>query len=72
MRVWRLAWSGKFDAPGGCKFIPNMDQAQGQGTIARNALGFGRMDHGAVMEIMPIDMILFAMFVALAAMWMDQ
>ena len=37
-----------------------------------NTLGIGRMDHGAVMEIMPIDMILFAMFIALAAMWMDR
>ena len=49
-----------------------MDQAQSQGTTARYTLGVGRMDHGATMEIMPIDFILLAMFVALAAMWMDQ
>ena len=30
------------------------------------------MDHGAVMEIMPIDMILLAMGAVLIAMWMDK
>jgi hypothetical protein len=30
------------------------------------------MDHGASMEITPIDLILFAVGVALLAMWMDR
>jgi len=49
-----------------------MDEAQGGGTHLGNALGVGRMDHGASMEIMPIDFILLAMFIALAAMWIDK
>jgi len=35
-------------------------------------LGIGCMDHGATMEISPIDMVLFAIFVALLALWMDR
>jgi len=58
--------------PGGCQFISSMDEAQGTRPNMGNAMGFGSMDHGAVMEIMPIDLIILAMFVALAAMWMDQ
>ena len=49
-----------------------MDQAQGQGTPARHALGVGRMDHGASMEIAPIDLILLAMGAMLLAMWLDK
>jgi hypothetical protein len=30
------------------------------------------MDHGASMEIMPIDMILLAMGAVLIAMWLDK
>ena len=37
-----------------------------------NAMGFGCMDYGAIMEINPIDLILLAMFIALSAMWMDR
>jgi hypothetical protein len=49
-----------------------MDQAQGQGTTARHALGVGRMDHGATMEVGPTEMLMFAIGVALMAMWMDR
>jgi hypothetical protein len=49
-----------------------MDQAQGQGTPARNTLGVGRMDHRATMEVGPTEMLMFAIGVALMAMWMDQ
>lgn len=37
-----------------------------------NPLGVGRMDHGASMEINPIDLVLLAMFVALVMMWLDK
>jgi len=67
-----LGWGWEINAPGGCKFLSIMDQAQGKRTHLGNAMGFGGMDHGAIMEINPIDMVLLAMFIALAAMWIDR
>ena len=49
-----------------------MDQAQGQGTPSRHALGVGCMDHGATMEVGPTEMLMFAIGIALMAMWMDR
>ena len=63
---------GEVNSPGIGQFLSVMDKAQGPRAHLGNPLGFGRMDHGASMEIGPIDFILFAMFIALAAMWMDQ
>ena len=49
-----------------------MAEASRPRTHLGNPLGFGGMDHGASMEINPIDFILLAMFVALIMMWLDK
>ena len=72
MRGWGLGWSGEVNAPGVGKLLSVLDEAQGPRTHLGNSLGIGRMDHRTGMEITPIDMVIFAMFIALAAMWMDQ
>ena len=41
----------KIGASGVCKLFSIMDQAQGKRTHLGNAMGFGRMDHGASMEM---------------------
>jgi hypothetical protein len=67
-----LAWRGEVHAPRIGQLLSNLDQAQGQGTTARHTLGVGRMDHGASMEVGPTEMLMFAIGVALMAMWMDR
>ena len=52
--------------------LSGMDEAPSQSPDLGNPLGVGRMDHGATMEITPIDFVLLAMFVALVMMWLDK
>ena len=49
-----------------------MDEASGGCADLGYALGAGRMDHGASVEINPIDLILLAMGAMLIAMWLDK
>ena len=49
-----------------------MAEAPSQGPDLGNPLGAGGMDHGASMEINPIDFVLLAMFIALVMMWLDK
>ena len=67
-----MAWRGEVNTPRISQPLSDLDETPCGRADLGHPLGFGCMDHGASVEIAPIDLILLAMATALIAMWLDK